>query len=121
MPSREFARKLSAAAFVRKSRLVIGLDLTANFEGKSRKEIKSEKDRLEKEAINIVSQTVNFAIAFKLNRHLILPLGLFDRIPRVIDAIHDEGLMAIMDCKINDIGNTNQQIAQLYTKLDLMQ
>ncbi|MFQ5831958.1 MAG: orotidine-5'-phosphate decarboxylase [Candidatus Thorarchaeota archaeon] len=109
-----FARKLQAAAFVRKSRLIIGLDLVAQMRGKNRKEQKAEKDRVEREALDIVKATADHAIAFKFNRQLVLPLGLFDRIPKIVEAVHDEGLSTIMDCKINDIGNTNAHIARHY-------
>ncbi len=90
--------------------MIVGLDLTADMASKRRAEI----DRLEKEALRIVSLTAEHAVAFKFNRQLVLPLGVFDRIPKIIDAIHDLGLTAIMDCKINDIGNTNSWIARYY-------
>ncbi|MFW9798936.1 MAG: orotidine 5'-phosphate decarboxylase [Candidatus Thorarchaeota archaeon] len=109
-----YARKLQAATFVRKSRLIVGLDIVSQMHGKNRKEQKAEKDRVEQEALDIVKATAEHAIAFKINRQLVLPLGLFDRIPRIVEAIHDEGLTAIMDCKINDIGNTNAHIARYY-------
>ncbi|MGY5854660.1 MAG: orotidine 5'-phosphate decarboxylase / HUMPS family protein [Candidatus Thorarchaeota archaeon] len=109
-----FKSRLSARAFVNKSRLIVGLDMTAKMAGKTGVELKSERDRLEQEAIRIVSATADSAAAFKFNRQLVLPLGLYDGVPRVVDAIHDLGLTAIMDCKINDIGNTNSLIAQHY-------
>ncbi|MFW9844240.1 MAG: orotidine 5'-phosphate decarboxylase [Candidatus Thorarchaeota archaeon] len=109
-----FKRKLTASSFVRKSKLIIGLDLTADFSGKDAAAVKGECDRLEKEALTIISQTAEHAVAFKINRHLILPLGISERIPRIVDKIHDEGLTAIVDCKLNDIGNTNKTIAKYY-------
>ncbi|MFW9976097.1 MAG: orotidine 5'-phosphate decarboxylase [Candidatus Thorarchaeota archaeon] len=109
-----YKRKLSASSFVRKSKLIIGLDLTADMVGKNESAIKAEKDRLEKEALGIISQTAEYAVAFKINRHLILPVGLFDGIPRIVDAIHDAGITAIADIKLNDIGNTNKVIAKYH-------
>ncbi len=109
-----YKRKLSAASFVRKTRLIIGLDLTLDTSSIVASKMPAERDRLEKEAKRIISETCEYAVAFKFNRQLVLPLGLFDGIPRLIDAIHDEGLTAIMDCKINDIGNTNEWIARYY-------
>jgi orotidine-5'-phosphate decarboxylase len=114
MVEQAYARKLAAAVFVRKSRLIIGLDLTANLLGLDKKGKKAEKERLEKKALDVISQTADYAVAYKLNRQIVLPLGLFDGIPRILDAIHDEGLTAIMDCKLNDIGNTNSHIAKYY-------
>jgi orotidine-5'-phosphate decarboxylase len=107
-------RKLSAAAFLRKSRLIVGLDLTASMAKTAGKDPRMERDRLEREAIKIISSTAEYAVAFKFNYHLVLPLGLFDRIPVLIDKVHDNGLTAIMDAKINDIGNTNEHTARYY-------
>jgi orotidine-5'-phosphate decarboxylase len=109
-----FKRKMSAATFVRKSRLVVGLDLTADTSKLKGPDAKAEIDRLERKALWIISETAEHAVAFKFNRQLVLPLGIFDRIPNLIAAIHKEGLTAIMDCKINDIGNTNMWISKYY-------
>ncbi len=107
-------RKLSAAAYVRKTRLIVGLDLALTSPIAGGAALESEKKRLEREALNIISATADSVVAFKINRHLLLPLGLFDGIPRITDAIHDQGLPVIMDCKINDIGATNETITRYY-------
>jgi orotidine-5'-phosphate decarboxylase len=109
-----YRRKLIASSFVRKSKLIVGLDLTANMSNTDSATRRAERDRLEKDVMQIISQTAEHAVAFKINRQLILPLGLFDGIPRVIDRIHNEGMTVIADCKLNDIGNTNQHIARYY-------
>jgi len=109
-----FKRKLTASSFVRKSKLIIGLDLIADFTGKDTAAMKIERDRLEQDVLKVISQTVEHAVAYKINRHLILPLGISEGIPRIVDKIHDEGLTAIIDCKLNDIGNTNKTIAKYY-------
>lgn len=109
-----YKRKLTASSFVRKSKLIVGLDFVADLTGKDSAGMKAERDRLEQEAIRVISQTAEHAVAFKINRHLILPLGITEGIPRIVDKIHDEGLTAIVDCKLNDIGNTNKTIANYY-------
>lgn len=109
-----YRRKLIAASFVRKSKLIVGLDLTANMSSKDSAALKAEKERLERDTLRVISETAEHAVAFKINRHLVLPLGLFDGIPRIIDKIHGEGATVIADCKLNDIGNTNQTIARYY-------
>lgn len=109
-----YKRKLTASSFVRKSKLIIGLDLTTDMTGKDGPAVQTEKKRLEEEALRIISQTAEHAVAFKINRHLVLPVGLFEGIPRIIDAIHDAGVTAIADIKLNDIGNTNKHIARYY-------
>jgi len=50
----------------------------------------------------------------KFNHHLVLPLGIFDGVRKLVKKAHDNGLMTIMDCKVNDIGSTNQVIAEYY-------
>lgn len=109
-----YKRRISASSFVRKSKLIIGLDLTADFTGKDATSKKAERDRLEQETLRVISQTAEHAVAFKINHHLILPLGISEGIPRIVDKIHDEGVTAIIDCKLNDIGNTNKVIAKYY-------
>ncbi|MHA1959666.1 MAG: orotidine 5'-phosphate decarboxylase [Candidatus Thorarchaeota archaeon] len=114
MSSQVFKRKLSAATFVRKSKLIIGLDLVLDTTRVVESEMESVKNQLEQKALQLILDTAEHAVAFKFNRQLVLPLGLTDRIPRLIERIHGEGLSAIMDCKINDIGNTNEWIARYY-------
>jgi len=109
-----YKRKITATSFVRKSKLIVGLDLTADFTGKDATAMKAERDRLEQDTLRVIAQTAEHAAAFKINRHLILPLGISEGIPRIIDKIHDEGVTAIIDCKLNDIGNTNKTIAKYY-------
>jgi orotidine-5'-phosphate decarboxylase len=108
-----YKQKLSAASFVRKSKLIIGLDFVADTQ-KMRENPAAEKLRIEKQVQETIESTREYTIAYKINRQLVLPLGLFDRIPGIINSIHEEGLTAIMDCKINDIGNTNAHIARYY-------
>ncbi len=109
-----YRRKLSAASFVRKSKLIVGLDLTTSMikvEGLDRD---AEVEKLENKARDIIDATADYVVAFKFNRQLALPLGLFNGIERLVEHIHDIGLTAIMDCKLNDIGNTNEHIARYY-------
>ncbi|TFF95747.1 hypothetical protein EU546_02695, partial [Candidatus Thorarchaeota archaeon] len=106
--------KLSAAAFVRKSRVIVGLDLTADTPQLIEGRLPATKTELENRARDIIQQTSDSVVAYKFNRQLVLPLGLFEGVRRLIDEIHDEGLFAIMDCKINDIGNTNGWITRYY-------
>jgi len=62
-----------------------------------------------------VLEAVNpYICAVKVNHHLVLPLGTFDGVKKLVKKTHDLGLMAIMDCKVNDIGSTNQVIAEYY-------
>jgi len=55
-----------------------------------------------------------YVCAVKFNHHLVLPLGTFDGVNKLVKTANDLGLMTIMDCKVNDIGATNQVIAEYY-------
>ncbi len=57
-----------------------------------------------------------YVCALKLNRHLVLPLGLFDGVKKIVEKARSLDLPVIMDCKINDIGYTNRIIAENYFK-----
>lgn len=70
--------------------------------------------KLSAKADDVLKAVVSQVCAVKINHHLTLPLGLFDGVHRIVDKIHAEGLLAIMDAKVNDIGATNQVIADYY-------
>jgi orotidine-5'-phosphate decarboxylase len=55
-----------------------------------------------------------YICALKFNHHLVLPLGAFDGVQRLVEAAHKKGILTIMDCKANDIGSTNAIIAEYY-------
>jgi len=67
-------------------------------------------------SLEILERVHPFICALKINRHLVLPLGLFDGTRKIVEKAHSLGLPAIMDCKINDIGYTNRVIAENYFK-----
>jgi len=52
--------------------------------------------------------------AVKINHHLVLPLGTFHGVKKIIELIHKKDIPVIMDCKANDIGATNKVIAEYY-------
>jgi orotidine-5'-phosphate decarboxylase len=55
-----------------------------------------------------------YICAVKINHQLVLPLGTFDGVHQLVEQIRGQGLLAIMDAKVNDIGATNQVIAEYY-------
>jgi len=67
-------------------------------------------------SLEILERVHPFICAVKINRHLVLPLGLFDGGRKIVEKAHSLDLPAIMDCKINDIGYTNRVIAENYFK-----
>ena len=85
------------------SSLILALDLPS-----------LEPHQLLSQGINLLEDVNSYVCAVKFNHHLVLPLGLFTGIQRIIGLAHDLGLPTIMDCKINDIGDTNRVIAEFY-------
>lgn len=87
------------------SNLVLALDLPPD-----------KPSRLLSRGVEVLESAHPHICAVKLNRQLVLPLGLFDGVQKILKTAHDEGLPAVMDCKINDVGHTNQAIAEYYYK-----
>ncbi|MBS7616553.1 orotidine-5'-phosphate decarboxylase [Candidatus Bathyarchaeota archaeon] len=65
-------------------------------------------------AERVLDAVYPYICAVKINHHLFLPLGVFDALQKVLKKVHEKGLVAIADAKINDIGSTNQVIAEYY-------
>lgn len=74
----------------------------------------SESGNLLSVSLKILDEAHSYICAVKLNRHLLLPLGLYDGVKRIVEKAHSLDLPVIMDCKINDIGYTNRVIAENY-------
>jgi orotidine-5'-phosphate decarboxylase len=72
------------------------------------------RDSLFSKAEHILDSVYPYLCAVKFNHHLVLPLGTFDGVQKLVGKVHDYGLVAIMDCKVNDIGATNQVVAEYY-------
>jgi orotidine-5'-phosphate decarboxylase len=72
------------------------------------------RNRLFSKAERFLEAVHPYFCAVKFNHHLVLPLGLFDGVQKLVKKAHDFGLMTIMDCKVNDIGATNQVVAEYY-------
>jgi len=90
----------------KKSNIILALDFPF--------EKPENREKLFSKAEHTLEAVHPYICAVKFNRHLILPLGLFNGVQKLIEKVHDTGLMAIMDCKVNDIGSTNQTIANYY-------
>jgi orotidine-5'-phosphate decarboxylase len=74
-----------------------------------------EKDgELLAEAHKVLEAVYPYVCAVKINHHLVLPLGTFAGVQKLVTQTHEKGLLAIMDCKANDIGATNRVIAEYY-------
>ena len=101
-----FKVKMEATAKKKESSIVLALDFP--FHNPEKREELLVKAQHVLEAVNA------YVCAVKINHHLSLPLGTFDGVQKLVAQIHEKGLLAIMDCKANDIGATNQVIAEYY-------
>jgi orotidine-5'-phosphate decarboxylase len=97
---------MQEAAKSKDSRLILALDFP--FESVE------NRDRILTRAQKILKAVHPYICAVKVNHHLTLPLGTFDGVQQIIKQIRGQGMLAIMDAKVNDIGNTNQIIAEYY-------
>ena len=101
-----FKVKIQEVSKSKSSRIVLALDFpfeTADYQ-----------EKVLAKAQKILRTVHPYICAVKINHHLTLPLGLFDGVQKLVEQIRGEGLLAIMDAKVNDIGNTNQIIADYY-------
>lgn len=72
------------------------------------------REKLFLRAKKVLETVQSYICAVKINHHLVLPLGTFNSIQKIVAQAHEFGLLTIMDCKVNDIGSTNKVIAQYY-------
>ena len=100
-----FRLKIKHSAKKADSNIVLALDLPPD-----------QPHRLLSRSIEILETTHPYVCAVKINRQLVLPLGLFNGIQKILSSAQDLGLATIMDCKINDVGHTNRIIAEYYYK-----
>jgi orotidine-5'-phosphate decarboxylase len=101
-----FKTKMAESAKSKDSKLVLALDFP--FEPQQNHQTILAKAQKVLQAVN------PYVCAVKINHHLTLPLGLFEGVAPLVEQIRGQGILAIMDAKVNDIGNTNQVIAEYY-------
>ncbi len=97
-----FAEKIQNAAEASKSRIVLALDL----EGKEPEQLAAKSEKL-------LRKVSRYICAVKVNRQLVMSLGLGGVEP-VVRLAHDLSLPTIMDAKLNDVGHTNEFMARSY-------
>ena len=97
---------MQEAAKSKNSRIVLALDFPF--------EAPENRNKLLVKAESILKAVHPFICAVKINHHLVLPLGTFNGVQHLAEQIRGQGLLAIMDAKVNDVGATNQTIAQYY-------
>ena len=100
-----FRLKIDRSAKKANSKIVLALDLPSD-----------QPHSLLSRSTQILEATHPYLCAVKINRQLVLPLGLFNGVQKILSLAQDLELPTIMDCKINDVGHTNKIIAEYYYK-----
>jgi orotidine-5'-phosphate decarboxylase len=100
-----FKQKMQQSAKSKQSRLILALDFPF--------EPAANRDAVLDKAQKVLETIHPYLCAVKINHHLTLPLGL-NGVAELVEQIRGQGMLAIMDAKVNDIGNTNQVIAEYY-------
>jgi len=101
-----FRFKIEQSAKKKESQIILALDFPfEKFE---------KREGLFTKAEHVLNAVHPYICAVKFNHHLVLPLGVFDGVQKLVKIAHDLGLVTIMDCKVNDIGATNETIAEYY-------
>jgi orotidine-5'-phosphate decarboxylase len=101
-----FKEKMEQTSKTKASSIILALDFPYQNP--------QESQNLLAKAQTVLDMVNPYVCAVKINHHLTLPLGTFDGVQTLVKQAHNAGLLAIMDCKVNDIGATNQVIAEYY-------
>jgi orotidine-5'-phosphate decarboxylase len=101
-----FSKRIGQTAKENASNIVLAFDFPF--------EKPENRNKLFTKAEKVLESVHPHVCAVKFNHHLVLPLGTFDGVQTLVKKAHDLGLQTIMDCKANDIGSTNQVIAEYY-------
>ncbi len=103
MSTQAFCRKMKDASQKRGSNIVLALDV-----------VSEDSNTLLSRSVSILRAAAPYVCAIKVNRQLVLPLGLYHGVKKILLLAETLGLPTIMDCKVNDIGSTNREIVNHY-------
>ena len=110
-----FIKKLEKSSKEKDSRLILALDLSVELYADEAQKWPSLQNKLLKRAIEVIEKTHEHLAAVKLNKQLVLPLGLYNGVQKIIGLLRDTfNLPVIMDEKLNDVGHTNLWICRHY-------
>jgi orotidine-5'-phosphate decarboxylase len=98
-----FQEKLRDASRANKSKIVLALDLED-----------ADRDNLLRRSCEMLGEVGKCVCAVKINRQLVLTLGLRNGVDSIVKLIHELSLPAIMDAKLNDVGHTNEFMSHSY-------
>ncbi len=98
-----FEERMHGTASRNQTRTVLALDLET-----------PEPSQLLKKSIDVVRSVKGLICAIKINRQLILGLGLPTVAESILKLANDYNIPTIMDAKLNDVGHTNEFMARTY-------
>jgi len=98
-----FGESVRRASELNRTRTVLALDL-------------EDKDRsaLIKRCEKLLREVGDQICAVKINRQLVLALGLTDGVDLIVDSAHSLSLPTIIDAKLNDVAHTNVSMTRAY-------
>jgi orotidine-5'-phosphate decarboxylase len=98
-----FEEKIRSSSETNGTKIVLALDIED-----------PDRDDLVNKATKILRQASNYICAVKINRQLVLSLGLHRGVDSIVKLAHELSLPAIMDAKLNDVGHTNEFMMRSY-------
>jgi len=98
-----FRDRIQAAAIRNRTRTILALDLEDH-----------DPSRLMRKSREVLEAAKDCICAVKINRQLVLGLGLKTVADSILKPATDLSLPAIMDAKLNDVGHTNEFMARTY-------
>jgi orotidine-5'-phosphate decarboxylase len=98
-----FEEKILTAASRNQSRTVLALDIEDR-----------DSSALLRKSMDMVRDVKELICGIKINRQLILGLGLHTVADSILKLANDYNLPTIMDAKLNDVGHTNEFMARTY-------
>jgi orotidine-5'-phosphate decarboxylase len=101
-----FEERIRVASERNRSKIVLALDVGA-----------PDRDSLLRKSAEILQQASMYICAVKINRQLVLSLGLRDGVDTIIRMAHELSLPTIMDAKLNDVGHTNEFMMRSYADI----
>ena len=100
---RRFLQMMRKSRVERESNIILALDV-----------IDDNVERMVTRCLDILEEVAPFICGLKLNRQVLLPLGLTRTRETILKRARELNLPSIMDCKVNDVGHTNVEIARRY-------
>jgi len=98
-----FGESVRRASELNRTRTILALDI-------------EDKDRsaLIKRCEKLLKEVGDQICAVKINRQLVLALGLSDGVDLIVKLAHSLSLPTIIDAKLNDVAHTNESMARAY-------